>query len=81
MPSFSASRAPPRVNRLICVLAWMGRSGTVSRASVSSPQSCTSTASTPMALAFRSVSAALSSSRSVSRVFSVRNTLTPRKWQ
>lgn len=34
-----------------------------------------------MALAFRSAAAAPGSSRSVSRVFRVRNTRTPRRWQ
>ena len=81
MPSWAAAFAPPRVKRLICVLAWRGRSGTISFASVRSPQSCTSTASTPMALARRSASAACGSSRSVTSVFSVRNTRTPRRWQ
>ena len=81
MPSAAASLAPPRVNRLICVLAWRGRSGTISRASARRPQSCTSTASTPMALARRSASAAAGSSRSVTSVFSVRKTRTPRRWQ
>ena len=81
MPRAAASLAPPSVNRLIWVLAWRGTSGTISRASVRSPQSCTSMASTPMAQAFFRASAACTSSRSVSRVFSVRKTRTPRKWQ
>ncbi len=46
-PSAAISRAPPEVNRLIWVLAWRGRSGSVRRSRPNSPQSCTSTASTP----------------------------------
>ena len=58
MPRPSAHRAPPAVNRLIWVLAWMGRSGATAWASVSAPQSWISTASTPMSEALRSASAA-----------------------
>ena len=81
MPREAATRAPPRVWRLIWVLAWSVTSGATSRARCHTPQSWISTASTPISLALRSASAAWGSSRSDTRVFSVRYTFTPRRWQ
>ena len=80
-PSAAISRAPPEVKRLIWVLAWRGRSGRAQRSRSNRPQSCTNTESTPRRAAFRAVSRADGSSRSVTRVFRVRKTRTPRSWQ
>ena len=77
-PSAASSQAPPAVKMLIWVLAWRGRSGSVRRSRSKRPQSCTSTASTPRRAALRAVSRAAGSSRSVTRVFRVRKTRTPR---
>ncbi len=63
---------PSRLWTVIWVEAWTGRSGTVWRSIRSTPRSWTSTASTPMALAWAASCAAPASSRSVSRVFRVR---------
>ena len=80
-PSRYSSSTPPLVNTLIWVLAWRGRSGSACRSRSKSPQSCTSTESTPRRQAVRAASSASGSSRSVSRVFRVRKTRTPRTWQ
>ena len=71
-PSSAARQAPPKVCRLIWVLAWRGTSGAISRASRHTPQSWMRIASTPMSEAFCKAWAAAGSSRSVTRVFRVR---------
>ena len=77
-PSAAISQAPPEVNTLIWVLAWRGRSGRDCRSRSKSPQSCTSTASTPRRQAWAAISTAFGSSRSVNRVLRVKKTRTPR---
>ena len=78
----SAHRFTPSKEWMVSwVEAWMGRSGTVWRSIRITPRSWTITASTPMALAWAATSAAPANSRSVSRVFRVRWTLHPRRWQ
>ena len=77
-PSAARSFAAPAVKALIWVLAWTGRSGSICRSSKKSPQSWTSTASTPRRAAAAAVSRARGSSRSVTRVLRVKKTRTPR---
>ena len=72
IPSLAAASTPAREWTVIWVLPWRDRSGTISRARAARPQSWTMTASTPARLACRSRSPAAASSRSVTRVFTVR---------
>ena len=72
MPSAAARSTPAREWTVIWVLPWRGRSGVTDRARAASPQSWTITPSTPQRLESRSMSRALSSSRSEGRVLRVR---------
>ena len=81
MPRSAHCLTPSREWTVIWVEPWMARSGTVWRSIRATPRSWTITASIPMSLAWAATWAAPGSSRSVSRVFSVRWTLHPRRWQ
>ena len=81
MPSSAACFTPSREWRVIWVEACSGRSGAHWRSERTRPMSCTSTASAPSWDAWTAQSTAWAISRSEHRVFRVRYTFTPRRWQ
>ena len=61
-PSSRANATPAPLVTVICVEAWIGKSGETRRISRQMPASCTMAASTPAATIVRSVRAASASS-------------------
>ena len=80
-PSSHSSLTPPGVCRLICVEACTGSAGAHCRSRENSPISWTSTASTGREHRYSTKPRASGSSRSLSKVFTVTWTRTPRPWQ
>ncbi len=70
-PSSRANATPAALVTVICVEAWMGKSGESRRISRHSPTSCTITASTPAVIIARSVRSASGSSPVKTRVLNV----------
>jgi hypothetical protein len=70
-PSSRANSIPAALVMVICVEAWIGKSGESRRISRQMPTSCTITASTPAAIIVRRYFSASASSFSKTSVFSV----------
>ena len=66
---------------VICVLAWTGSVGATALTSVTSPRSCTITASTPAAAMARTNRSASGNSSLKTRVFRATNPRTLRAWR